>query len=70
MPNQFAGADGTMRVQVLNPRVTLGEGPNSLADMDGSALVIHAGADDYTTQPTGNAGGRLACAVISPPMAM
>jgi len=70
MPNQFAGADGVMRVQVLNPNVTLGEGPNSLADMDGSALIIHAGADDYVTQPTGDAGGRLACAVISPPMAM
>jgi Cu-Zn family superoxide dismutase len=70
MPNQFSGADGTMRADVLNPNVALGEGPNSLADADGSALIIHAGADDYITQPTGAAGGRIACAVISPPIVL
>jgi Cu-Zn family superoxide dismutase len=67
MPNQFAGADGIMRAVVLNSNVTLEAGPGSLADADGSALVIHAGADDYMSQPTGAAGGRLACAVIRPP---
>lgn len=41
--------------------VTLGEGKNSII---GKAVIIHKDADDYTTQPTGNAGGRLACAVI------
>lgn len=67
MPNQYAGSDGKLRTHVLNPNVTLGPGFNSLMDEDGSALVIHAGADDYTSQPTGAAGSRLACAVISPP---
>jgi len=70
MPNQFAAADGTMRATVLNPNVTFETGIDSLADADGSALVIHDGADDYVTQPTGAAGSRLACAVIMPPMPM
>ena len=41
--------------------VTLGEGENSII---GKAVIIHKDADDYKTQPTGNAGGRLACGVI------
>lgn len=65
MPNQYVGADGILKTQILNTGVTLGAGPKSLFDADGSALVIHAGADDYTSQPSGNAGGRLACAVIA-----
>lgn len=69
MPNQFVSSDGELRATVFNDRVTLGAGYNSLRDDDGSALVIHAGADDYKSQPTGDAGGRLACAVISPPKA-
>ena len=39
----------------------------ALADADGSALVIHAGPDDYMTDPSGNSGGRIACAVLAPP---
>jgi Cu-Zn family superoxide dismutase len=65
MPNQYVGADGILKTQVLNTGVTLSPGPKSLLDADGSALVIHAGSDDYTSQPAGNAGGRIACAVIS-----
>jgi Cu-Zn family superoxide dismutase len=41
--------------------VTLGEGKNSII---GKAVIIHKDADDYKTQPTGNAGGRVACGVI------
>jgi Cu-Zn family superoxide dismutase len=37
-----------------------------LFDDDGSAIVIHAGADDYQTEPAGDAGQRIACGVISP----
>jgi len=65
MPNQHVGADGTLVTQVLNTGVTLAPGPRSLLDADGSALVIHAGSDDYMSQPAGDAGGRIACAVIS-----
>lgn len=67
MPNQYVGPDGVLRTQVLNTGVTLAPGPKSLLGANGSALVIHAGQDDYTSQPAGNAGGRIACAVISAP---
>ena len=67
MPNQHVGADGVLRTQVLNTGVALAAGSRSLKDTDGSALVIHAGADDYKSQPSGAAGDRIACAVISAP---
>jgi Cu-Zn family superoxide dismutase len=41
---------------------------NSLADMDGSAIVIHADPDDLVTDPSGNSDGRIACGVIFGPM--
>jgi len=64
MPNQFVGQDGLLRLNVINANVTLGSGENSLFDQDGSSLVIHAKADDYESQPSGDAGDRIACAVI------
>jgi Cu-Zn family superoxide dismutase len=64
MPNQFVGQDGVLRAHVLNPNVTLGGGQGTLFDADGSALVVHANPDDYRSQPSGDAGGRLACAAI------
>ncbi len=67
MPNLFSAADGTVRAQVLNRAVTLGKGKASLFDTDGSSLVVHAGPDDYVSQPAGASGGRIACAVIAPP---
>jgi Cu-Zn family superoxide dismutase len=67
MPNQHVGADGVLKAQVLNTGVTLGKGVNSLLDADGTALVIHGNPDDYTSQPAGNAGPRIACAVIAAP---
>jgi len=67
LPNQFVGQDGVLRAHVLNPNVTLGSGEATLFDADGSALVVHAGVDDYRSQPSGDAGGRLACGVIQRP---
>lgn len=60
MPNQYVGADGTLRAQVFNHMVTL-DGDNAIR---GKALMIHGGQDDYSSQPTGDAGNRQACAVI------
>jgi len=65
LPNLHVPADGKLQVEVLEPNVTLsGEAP--LLDADGSALVIHAGADDYKTDPADNSGNRIACGVITP----
>jgi Cu-Zn family superoxide dismutase len=64
MPNFTAGADGTAKTTVEDPRVTLGEGDNSVFANGGTALVIHAKADDLKSDPAGNAGDRIACGVI------
>ena len=65
MPNLHIPAGGALMVEVLNPAVTLEKGkPNSLFGPDGTALIVHAGKDDYKTDPTGDAGGRIACAVV------
>ena len=56
---------GELAVELLNTNATLEKGkPNSVFDADGSAVVVHAQLDDYKTDPTGNAGGRIACGVI------
>lgn len=65
MPNFDVGDDGTARVTTDNDRITLAAGPNSVFDADGSALVIHASADDNVSDPAGNAGDRIACGVIT-----
>lgn len=62
--NQFVRQDGMLRAHVLNTMVTLSPGEASLFDGDGSALVLHARPDDYRSQPAGDAGDRIACAVI------
>lgn len=64
MTNQFADASGNLRASIYNPNITLRRGEHSLFDKDGSSIVIHAVADDYKSQPAGNAGGRVACGVI------
>ena len=65
MPNLHIPASGDLNVEVLNTSVTLEKGKsNSLFGPSGTALVVHAGKDDYKTDPTGEAGGRIACGVI------
>lgn len=66
MPNIHVGADGKLKIEILNPRISLASGEEGyLFDADGAAIVIHAGADDYTSQPSGDAGDRIACGVIA-----
>lgn len=65
LPNIDIGKEGTLEVRFVSGTVTLEEGhANSLLDADGSSLVIHAGPDDYKTDPSGNSGDRIACGVI------
>jgi Cu-Zn family superoxide dismutase len=69
LPNVEVAANG-----VLGQAVTLANAmlagpagaPGALLDADGAALVIHAGADDYATDPSGNSGARIACALLQP----
>jgi Cu-Zn family superoxide dismutase len=62
MPNVTADADGKATVEVTVPGLEIGTG--GAKDVIGKALVVHADADDYSSQPAGNAGGRIACGVI------
>lgn len=65
MPNPHIPSNGELIVEVVNTRITLDKGkPNSVFGPDGTALIIHAGKDDYKTDPTGEAGGRIACGII------
>lgn len=65
--NLEVGSDGYVTTTLTNDRVTLHPGePNSVFDGDGTALVVHAGRDDYRTQPAGDSGDRVACGVIEP----
>lgn len=65
MPNLHIPASGELVIEIANPAITLAKSqPNSVFDADGSAIVIHAGPDDYKSDPAGNAGDRIACGVI------
>lgn len=62
LPNVEVAANGVLSATVTVPGVTMA----SLLDADGAALVIHAQPDDNVTDPSGNSGARIACAVIRP----
>jgi Cu-Zn family superoxide dismutase len=65
MPNLVIPAGGAVSVDMVSPRVTLDDGTTTVFDADGTALVIHAAADDQRTDPSGNSGARIACGVIT-----
>jgi Cu-Zn family superoxide dismutase len=66
LPNITVGPEGKAKVEVVANLVTLKEGQkNSLFQPGGTSLVIHAGPDDYVTNPAGNAGPRIACGTIT-----
>jgi Cu-Zn family superoxide dismutase len=63
MDNIVSNAEGVAKVDVHASGVTLGGGAAN--DVAGKAVVVHAAPDDYTSQPAGNAGARVACGVIN-----
>ena len=67
MPNLVVAANGQGTLQhTVAGTLTPGQPP--IFDADGTALIIHASADDQVTDPSGNSGARIACAVIATPV--
>ena len=65
MKNFTVSAKGTAKATISDPNVTLGDGANSVFTNGGTALMVHAKADDMKTDPAGNAGDRIACGTIT-----
>ena len=61
LPSLVADAQGVARFRFETRAIRVSDAPNSVV---GRGLIVHRDPDDYKTQPTGNAGPRLACAVI------
>jgi len=64
LPNEFAATDGTLRAIIISNAFSIGNGKKSIFDRDGASIIIDARGDDYFSQPSGNAGDRVACGVI------
>ncbi|WP_099826151.1 superoxide dismutase family protein [Oceaniglobus indicus] len=62
LPNATVGADGTLNVEYFNPTLSIAD---MVMDDDGAAFIVHSGADDYASQPSGDAGSRIACGVFT-----
>jgi len=65
MRNFTVGANGKATVRLKDDDVTLKDGARSLLSNEGSAIVVHAKADDYKTDPSGSSGDRIACGLIT-----
>lgn len=63
MPNMTVGSDGILKADVF---LTLLDVDGMIMDDDGAAFIVHSDADDYTSQPAGEAGSRIACGVFEP----
>jgi Cu-Zn family superoxide dismutase len=63
MLNVISDAEGSAAVDARAQGVTLGDGQAN--DVIGRAIVLHEKADDYSTQPSGDSGARIACGVIT-----
>lgn len=65
LPNVHSSAERVVKAEFFSDGFTLREGgENPLKDADGSAVVLHAQPDDYASQPSGEAGDRIACGVV------
>ena len=60
LPNVTVAGDGTLKAEFFSPDLTMAQ----VMDDDGSAFVMHGGSDDYASQPSGDAGARIACGVF------
>ena len=65
MNNFTVDAKGAAKTTIVNKNVTMGAEPNSIYANGGTALMIHAAADDMKSDPAGNAGARIACGTIT-----
>jgi superoxide dismutase, Cu-Zn family len=66
LPNVHVVQSGVLKVEFFAPDLSLSEdGENPLLGGDGTSVVVHASPDDYTSQPSGDAGDRIACGVIT-----
>ena len=65
LANLTVAADGTAKVSIPVAGAKVASGAMMLADADGTALVVHAEPDDYKTDPSGDSGDRIACAVLA-----
>ena len=62
LPSLQADANGVATVNAITHNVSLSSGAKSIV---GRSIIVHASPDDYITQPNGNAGDRIACAIIA-----
>ncbi len=64
LPNLTVGANGSGAIAFTIPGAQLRGGNGAMLDADGAAVVVHANADDYRTDPSGNSGGRIGCGIL------
>lgn len=65
LPNVVVGDDHRGTLDAVRAGLRLVDGDAPLLDTDGAAIVVHAGPDDYRTDPAGNAGARIGCGVLA-----
>ncbi len=65
LPNIVFGDDSKGVLDAVQPGLRLVDGPMPLVDADGASIMVHAGPDDYKTDPSGNSGARIACGVLA-----